>query len=87
MLRGEAPLSSSSGGGWAAGLWVQLSLGGSGRAGGREAPGSFGFRQEAACSYLPRPSCTLCPEALGGSPARRAPRWGQPLSLQTRRAG
>lgn len=51
--------------GGAAGLLVQLSLG---HLGGREAPGSFGFRQEAACSYLPCTSCAPCPEALGGAP-------------------
>lgn len=60
---------------WSSCLWVT--------SGGREAPGSFGFRQEAACSYLPCPSCALCPEALGGAPAWRAPRWGQSLQLQT----
>lgn len=49
-------------------LWVTL--------GGREAPGSFSFRQEAACSYLPCTSCTLCPEVLGGALAWRAPQVG-----------
>lgn len=59
--------------GGAAGLLVQLSLG---HLGGREAPGSFGFRQETACSYLSYTSCALCPEALGGAPAWRAPQVG-----------
>lgn len=68
--------------GWGCRPEVQLSLG---YLGGREAPGSFSFRQEAACSYLHAPAAfsalKLWVEPLPGEP----PRWGLSLQLQTRK--
>lgn len=64
---------------WASGLWVQLSLGGPGE-GGKHLAVSVSDRKLLLLSHSPQ--LQPRPEALGGSPARRAPRWGQPLWLR-----
>lgn len=51
----------------------------------REAPGSFGFQQEAACSYLPAPAALSTPKLLVEPLPGEPPRWGRSLQLQTRK--
>lgn len=64
-------------GGGSSCLWVTAG-------GGKHLAVSVSDRKPPA-SVSPHASCALCPAAPGDSPTRRAPRWGRPLVLQTRK--